>query len=95
MISILFNVSLTMWTNYVINQLSKFFHFLKRHGNEADFLGFLHELVPHKSLMHYRTFHAVPILAKFVEIIVIGKRLPDSTSRGVNKIVQKCHFSNF
>ncbi len=34
--------------------------FLKGHGNEADFLGFLQKLVPHRSLTQPR---AVPLLA--------------------------------
>jgi hypothetical protein len=36
------------------------FHQLKGHGNEADFLGFLHKSVLQRS--HYTTFQAVPIL---------------------------------
>ncbi len=48
---------------------------LKGHGNEADFLGFLHK----------SKFRAVPLWAFFAEIFVIEKRLPDSPSRGVDK----------
>ncbi len=51
---------------------------LKGHGNEADFLGFLQKLGPHRSLTLPSAFGL-----EFAEIFVIEKRLPDSASRGV------------
>ncbi len=56
---------------------------LKGHGNEADFLGFWHKSVRHRSL----TLDFEPFDFDFavVEIFVIEKRLPDSPSRGVDK----------
>ncbi len=50
---------------------------LKGHGNEADFLGFLQKLGPHRSLTPAFGF-------EFEEIFVIEKRLSDSLSRGVD-----------
>jgi hypothetical protein len=51
---------------------------LKGHGNEADFLGFLQKLGPHRSLtLSSRSAFGF----EFAEIFVIEKRLPDSASR--------------
>jgi hypothetical protein len=54
---------------------------LKGHGNEADFLGFLQKLGPHRSLT--LPFSRSAFGFEFAEIFVIKKRLPDSVSRGV------------
>ncbi len=54
---------------------------LKGHGNEADFLGFLQKLVPHRSLT--LPFKPFQFGFEFAEIFVIEKRLPDSPSRRV------------
>jgi hypothetical protein len=53
--------------------------YLKGHGNEADFLGFLQKLVPHRS--RTPTFEQFRFWLKFLEIFIIEKRLPDSASR--------------
>ncbi len=53
-----------------------FVPFLKGHGNEADFLGFLQKLVLLDPLRAVLIFD-------FAEIFVIEKRLPDSASRRV------------
>ncbi len=54
---------------------------LKGHGNEADFLGFLQKLGPHRSLTvpfePFRFWLRIPG--------VIKKRLPDSLSQGVGE----------
>ncbi len=55
---------------------------LKGHGNEADFLGFLQKLVPHRSLT--LPFEPFDFGFKFAEIFVIEKRLPDSACQGVD-----------
>ncbi len=66
--------------------------YLKGHGNEADFLGFLQKLVPHRSLtLHFEPFRfwlrirgdirkrkTTPRLAESGSL-----RLSDSVSRGV------------
>jgi hypothetical protein len=57
---------------------------LKGHGNEADFLGVLHILVPHESLtLPFELFRFLPRIRKDN---VIEKRFPDLPSRGVDKI---------
>ncbi len=53
-----------------------FYCYLKGHGNEADLLGFLQKLVPHRSLTLPFDFGF-----EFAEIFIFEKRLPDSTSR--------------
>ncbi len=55
---------------------------LKGHGNDADFLGFLQKLVPHRSLTHYLSSRS-DFGFEFAEIFVIENRLCDSTSREV------------
>jgi hypothetical protein len=58
---------------------------LKGHGNEADFLGFLQKLGPHRSLT--LPFEPLAFGFEFAEISVIekrGRRLSDSASRGVD-----------
>ncbi len=57
---------------------------LKGHGNEADFLGILHKSIP-MSPLHYHSSRS-DFCFEFAEIFVIEKRLPDSASRGVDKI---------
>jgi hypothetical protein len=65
---------------------------LKGRGNEADFLGFLHKPVRHRSLtLRFETFD---FGFEFPEIFVIEKRLPDSPIRGVDKITYRYIFSN-
>jgi hypothetical protein len=54
---------------------------LKGHDSEADFLGFLHKPVPHRS-----------ITLRFAEIFVFEKRLPDSLSQGVDKNAYRYNF---
>ncbi len=55
--------------------------YLKGHGNEADFLGFLQKLVPHRSLtLHFEPFR---FGFEFAEIFLIEKRLHNSASRRV------------
>ncbi len=61
---------------------SKMFFNLKGHGNEADFLGFLQKLGPHRSLTLPSSCSAFGF--EFAEIFVIEKRLSDSASRGVD-----------
>jgi len=62
----------------------------KGHGNEADFLGFLHKSVWHRSLtLHFEPFR---FSFEFAEIFVIEKRLPDSPSRGVDKNAYRYNF---
>ncbi len=60
---------------------------LKGHGNEADF--------PDKSVRH-GSLHYIPSRSdfgfEFTEIFVIEKRLPDSPSRGVDKIAYRYNF---
>ncbi len=56
---------------------------LKGHSNQADFLGFLHKSVRHRS-SHYISSRS-DFDFEFAEIFVIEKRLPDSPSRGVDK----------
>ena len=52
--------------------------FVKGHGNEADFLGFLQKLVPHESL-------TLPFGPPNLRIVDTGsRRLPVSLSRGVD-----------
>jgi len=52
--------------------------FVKGHGNEADFLGFLQKLVPHESL-------TLPFGPPTLRIVDTGsRRLPVSLSRGVD-----------
>ncbi len=63
---------------------------LKGHGNEADFLGFLHKPVRHRSL-HYVS-SCSDFSFEFSEIFVIEKRLPDSPSRGVDRIAYRYDF---
>jgi hypothetical protein len=58
---------------------------LKGHGNEGDFLVFLHKSVWHRSFTVHFGF-------KFEEIYVIEKRLPDSPSRGVDKNAYRYKF---
>ncbi len=48
---------------------------LKGHGNEADFLGFLQKLGPHRSLDYLLSRSAFGF--EFAEIFVIEKQLPD------------------
>jgi hypothetical protein len=48
---------------------------LSGHGNEADFLGFLHKSVPYESLSSCSNS-----AFEFAEIFIIEKRLPDSSS---------------
>jgi hypothetical protein len=55
--------------------------FLKGHGNEADFLGFLQKFGPHRSLT--LPFEPFCFWIRIREIFVIEKRLPESASRGV------------
>jgi hypothetical protein len=63
---------------------------LKGQGNEAEFLGFLQKSVPHESLtLHFEPFR---FRLEFVEIFVIQKRLPDTPSRGVDKITYRYNF---
>ena len=51
--------------------------FVKGHGNEADFLGFLQKLVPHESL-------TLPFGPPTLRIVDTGsRRLPVSVIRGV------------
>ncbi len=64
--------------------------YLKGHGNEADFRGFCIKLFALGPL-HYVS-SCSDIGFKFVEIFVIKKRLPDSPSRGVNKIAYRYNF---
>jgi hypothetical protein len=68
----------------VLSETSKLFDniTLKGHGNEADFLGFLQKLGPHRSLT--LPFEPSPIGFEFAEIFVIEKQLPDSVNRGVS-----------
>jgi hypothetical protein len=56
-------------------------HVLKGHGNEANFLEFLHKLDPHRPL-HYLSSRS-DFGFEFAEIFVIRKRLPDSAIRRV------------
>jgi hypothetical protein len=65
---------------------------LKGHGNEADFLGFLHKSVRHRSLTVYTTFPISDFSFEFAEIFVIERRLPDSPSRGVDKNAYRYNF---
>jgi hypothetical protein len=63
---------------------------LKGHGNEADFLGFLHKSVPHESL-------ALPFKPFWFYLQIRGdihnrKRLPNSPSQGVDKIAYRYNF---
>ncbi len=61
---------------------------LKGHGNEADFLGFLHKSVPHESLtLPFEPFQFWLRIRGDIE-----KRLPDSLSRGVDKIANGYKF---
>jgi hypothetical protein len=63
---------------------------LKGHGNESDFLGFLHIPARHRSLtLRFDDFNF-----KFSEIFVIKKRLPDSPSREVTRLHIDTIFSN-
>jgi hypothetical protein len=63
---------------------------LKGHGNEADFLGFLHKSVPHESLT--LTIEPFRFLLRIAEIFVIKN---DSPRRGVDKISRVALFSTF
>ncbi len=57
---------------------------LKGHGNEADFLGFLHKSVWHRSLtLHFEPYRFFDF--EFAVTFIIEKRLPDSPSRGFDK----------
>jgi hypothetical protein len=59
---------------------------LKRYGNEADFLGFLQKLVPHRSLtLPFEPFRFwLRIRGDIRNQMESGsRRLPDSASRGV------------
>ncbi len=50
----------------------------KGHGNEADFLGFLQKLVPHRSLtLPFEPFH---FWLRICRDILIEKRIPDFAS---------------
>ncbi len=63
---------------------------LKGHGNEADFLRFLHKSVRHRSLtLHFEPFR---FLLRIRGDICYRKTLPDSPSRGVDKIAYKYNF---
>jgi hypothetical protein len=63
---------------------------LKGHGNEADFLGFLHKSVRHRSLtLHFDPFD---FGCEVAEIFVIEKRLSDSASWGVDKNSYRYNF---
>jgi hypothetical protein len=53
---------------------------LKGHGNEVDFLGVLHKLVPHESLT--LPFEPFRFGFEFEEIFVIGKRTPQLAESG-------------
>jgi hypothetical protein len=64
--------------------------YLMGHGNEADFLGFLHKSVRHRSLT--LCFEPFDIGFEFPGIFVIEKRLPDSPSRGIDKITYRYNF---
>jgi hypothetical protein len=60
--------------------------FLKRHGNEADFLGFLQKLVPHESLKlpSSRSEFGGDIPNRKTTLRLAesaSRRLPDSASR--------------
>jgi hypothetical protein len=55
--------------------------YLKGHGNEADYLGFLQKLVPHESLT--LSFGPFRFWFKFAEIFVFEKWLPVSLISGV------------
>jgi hypothetical protein len=52
---------------------------LKGHGNDADFLEFLHKSVPHESLSDLSS--RCDFVFEFTEIFVIEKGLPESGSR--------------
>jgi hypothetical protein len=59
--------------------------FLKGHGNEADFLGFLHKPVRHRSLtLRFEPFHLLQIFGD-----IHNKK---KTSRGVDKIAYRYNF---
>jgi hypothetical protein len=63
---------------------------LKGHGNEADFLGFLHKSVWHRSLtLHFDPFR---FWLRIRGDIRNKKRLSDSPSRGVDKIAYRYNF---
>jgi hypothetical protein len=74
--------------NEMRKQLSK--SVLKGHGNEADFLGFLHKPVRHRSIT--LRFEPFEFGFEFVEIFEIEKRLPDSPSWGVDKNAYRYNF---
>jgi hypothetical protein len=59
--------------------------FLKGHGNETDFRGFYINRFGIGPLHYISSYSDFGL--EFVEIFVIEKRLPDSPSRGVDKIV--------
>jgi hypothetical protein len=66
--------------------------FLKGHGNEADFLGFLHKTVRHRSITLLYISSRSDFGFEFAEIFVIEKRLPNSPSRGVGKNAYRYNF---
>jgi hypothetical protein len=70
-------------------------HSLKGHGNEADFLGFLHKLDPHRSLALLYLSSRSDFGFEFAEILVIEKRLADSASRGVAMMSRGVAIQNF
>jgi hypothetical protein len=64
---------------------------LKGHGNEADFFwGFCINRFG-KGPLHYISSRS-DFCFEFAEIFVIEKRLPDSPSRGVDKIAYEYNF---
>ncbi len=60
---------------------------LKGHGNEADFLGFLHKSVRHRSL----TLHFEPFWF-WLRLFVIEKRLPDLPSKSTRMPIDTSVF---
>ncbi len=73
---------LYMWANY--GCMIRYETFLKGYSNEADFLGFLHKLDPHRSLT--LTFEPFWFCLQIRGDIHNQKRLPDSLSRGVSML---------
>jgi hypothetical protein len=66
------------------------FNILRGHGNEADFLGFLHKSVRHRSLtLHFEPFR---FWIRKRGDIRNRNRLPDSPSRGVDKSAYRYNF---
>jgi hypothetical protein len=61
---------------------------LKGHGNEANFLGFLHKPVRYTGPLHY-VLSRSDFSFEFSEMFIIEKLLPDSPSRGVDKIAYR------